>query len=190
MSCALSWRPVGYLYFYIISYFNSFSKFKAATEGLDKDRAARLLAQNGKNVIVMKGPNPILRILKYFFGGFCTLLWLAAIVSVLCYQPLGGSNPQFINLAVAGMLIVVICLQAAFSAFQDFTSSRVMNSIKNLLATEATVIRNGTEMKINADNLVVGDLVYLSMGNKTPADVRVIECSDLKFDNSMLTGER
>ena len=64
-----------------------------------------------------------------------------------------------------------------------------MNSIKGMMASDATVIRNGIEMKITADKIVVGDLVVLTYGTKVPADLRLIECVDLRFDRSMLTGE-
>ena len=58
-----------------------------------------------------------------------------------------------------------------------------------MMPSSATVIRNGIEKKIYAEELVVGDLVILSYGTKVPADIRLIETHDLKFDKSMLTGE-
>jgi sodium/potassium-transporting ATPase subunit alpha len=84
---------------------------------------------------------------------------------------------------------VVIVLQASFSAFQDWSSSKVMKSIKNLIPSKATVIRTGAELNISAEEVVIGDVVVLSYGNKVPADLRIIECHDLKFDRSLLTGE-
>jgi P-type E1-E2 ATPase len=63
-----------------------------------------------------------------------------------------------------------------------------MKSIKNMMPSSASVIRNGSEQKIPVEKIVVGDLVVLSYGAKVPADVRIIESIDLKFDKSMLTG--
>ena len=83
----------------------------------------------------------------------------------------------------------MIGLQAAFEAFQDWSSSKVMNSIKGMMAADATVIRNGVETRIPADRIVPGDLVLLTYGQKVPADLRIIESADLRFDRSMLTGE-
>ena len=80
-------------------------------------------------------------------------------------------------------------LQAAFSAFQDWSSTKVMKSIKNMMPSSTTVIRNGVEMKKPAEELVVGDLVLLTYGTKVPADIRLVEAQELKFDKSMLTGE-
>jgi sodium/potassium-transporting ATPase subunit alpha len=157
--------------------------------GLTTDKARLRLAQNGKNKIEPKKKNPFFKFIGYFFTGFCSLLWIAAIVCVLCYKPLGDPNPQFINLAIAVLLVIVILLQAAFTAFQDWSSNKVMKSIKNLLPTKAVVIRDGLEQTIPLEDIVIGDLVVLISGNKVPADCRIIEVSDLKFDNSMLTGE-
>jgi sodium/potassium-transporting ATPase subunit alpha len=64
-----------------------------------------------------------------------------------------------------------------------------MKSIKNMMPHSALVIRNGHETKILVDEVVVGDLVCLTYGHKVPADIRLTESHDLKFDKSMLTGE-
>jgi sodium/potassium-transporting ATPase subunit alpha len=66
-----------------------------------------------------------------------------------------------------------------------------MKSVKTLIAEQATVLRNGKPYIIPARDLVVGDVVYLSMGDRVPADLRLVEVSsDVKFDRSLLTGER
>jgi sodium/potassium-transporting ATPase subunit alpha len=66
-----------------------------------------------------------------------------------------------------------------------------MKSIKTIIADEATVIRGGTEKRLSATTLVTGDIVKLSMGDRVPADLRLVAVSsDLKFDRSLLTGER
>ena len=119
--------------------------------------------------------------LSSFYNPFsCSLYFLFGI---------GDPNPDPTNLGLGILLFIVIMLQAAFEAFQDWSSSKVMNSIKGMMAADATVIRNGVEMKISAEKIVVGDLVVLTYGTKVPADLRLIECADLRFDRSMLTGE-
>ncbi|GAM25690.1 hypothetical protein SAMD00019534_088650 [Acytostelium subglobosum LB1] len=86
--------------------------------------------------------------------------------------------------------MIVIFLQASFSAFQDWSTARVMKSILNMLPAECLVVRDGNMTRINTNQLVVGDIVHLSMGNKVPADMVIIHTSgDLKVDNSVLTGE-
>lgn len=59
-----------------------------------------------------------------------------------------------------------------------------------MIPAESLVLREGQQKRVPAAELVVGDIVYLSLGNKCPADFRIIQCSgDLKFDRSVLTGE-
>lgn len=66
-----------------------------------------------------------------------------------------------------------------------------MSSIKTLIAEEATVIRDSKHQTIPSRDVVVGDLVVLSMGDRVPADIRLVQASsDLRFDRSLLTGER
>ena len=157
-------------------------------KGLDVDMARQLLLKHGKNAITQKKTNLVRKILGYFVSGFCGLIWLAAITVILAWKPI-GNPPDPTNLGLGIMLILVIFIQAAFTAFQDWSSSKVMQSIKSMMPSSATVIRNGTQMKIPVEDMVVGDLVVLSYGTKVPADVRLVDSRDLKFDKSMLTGE-
>lgn len=75
---------------------------------------------------------------------------------------------------MAIMVVIVILLQASFLAFQDWSTRRVMNSILDLLPAEAMVVRDGQPKKMLATELVVGDIVQISIGNKVPADLRLL----------------
>ena len=156
--------------------------------GLTNEHAASLLVKNGPNVIKQEKRSVLLKLVDYLLTGFCGVLWIGAIICFLAWKPI-GNPPDPTNLGLAILLIVVILLQAGFSAFQDWSSGKVMASIKNMMPSSASVIRNGSEQKVPAENLVVGDLVVLSYGAKVPADIRIIEINDLRFDKSMLTGE-
>ncbi|RKO91743.1 E1-E2 ATPase-domain-containing protein [Blyttiomyces helicus] len=130
------------------------------------------------------------KIVQYVFGGFNAMMWLAFVVTLLSYKPLGDPNPQILNLGVAILLMAVIIISAAFYAIVDFNANKIMASIRGLVAQEATVVRNGIKMDIPAEEVLVGDIIVLSLGQRVPADVRLIEVSpDLKFDRSLLTGE-
>jgi sodium/potassium-transporting ATPase subunit alpha len=92
-------------------------------------------------------------------------------------------------LTIYQMLVIVI--SSTFYAVVDWNASRVMKSIKSLIADNAIVVRDGKQQTVLAVDIVVGDLVLLSMGDRVPADMRIVQVSsDLKFDRSLLTGER
>ncbi|KAH8826038.1 calcium ATPase transmembrane domain M-containing protein [Flagelloscypha sp. PMI_526] len=157
--------------------------------GLDSITVQRK-ALDGQNVISRPPTQYWKKLLNYVFGGFNFLMWIAFIVTILSYQPLGGDHPAGFNLGVAVLLFLVIAISSTFYALVDFHASRVMKSIKSLVAQDATVIRSGTRQIIKAAELVLGDIVVLSMGECVPADLRIFETSsDLKFDRSLLTGE-
>ncbi|KAG6894064.1 hypothetical protein C0992_007605, partial [Termitomyces sp. T32_za158] len=161
----------------------------APDRGLDNAQVARNIRRDGENTITKKKrPNYWMKIYIYFFHGFGAPLWYAVLISLINYKP-AGRTPLPTNLALAILITVVILSQALFSAFQDWSSSRIVNSILNLIPSECLVIRKGSTSRIPTVNLVVGDIVVLSVGNKVPADLRLIKTSDdLRFDRSVLTG--
>ncbi|KAG2112549.1 uncharacterized protein F5147DRAFT_71235 [Suillus discolor] len=150
--------------------------------------AVRRRERDGKNTI---SPPPTVywkKTLNYVFGGFNFLMWIAFILTILSYKPLGPPLPFVLGVAVLLMLVIII--SAAFYALVDWNASRIMKSIKSLIAHEAAVIRDGNQQIISAADIVVGDVAVLSAGDRVPADMRVVQASsDLRFDRSLLTGE-
>ncbi|KAF9583810.1 hypothetical protein BGW38_008450, partial [Lunasporangiospora selenospora] len=160
------------------------------TKGLSHDEAERRLKANGLNKLDMRKPNYVKKVLGYIFGGFCSILWIGAFTFLLCWQPPLSDPPNITNFALAMLIIFVIFLQATFSAFQDFSTAKVMSSILDMIPAECHVFRGGNLVKIPASHLVVGDRVHLSLGNKVPADMRLLQATnDTRLDRSVLTGE-
>ncbi|CAG7558902.1 unnamed protein product [Fusarium equiseti] len=161
----------------------------SAGEGLSESAAATRLERDGKNTLPHPKTNYIKRTLKYIFGGFCSVLWVGAIIFFLCWQPL-SNPPSNQNLSLAVLILIVIFLQAGFSAFQDWSTAKTMNSILDLLPSFATVKRDGELKSLPTIGLVAGDVIHLQVGDKVPADLRIISHSgDIRFDRSVLTGE-
>lgn len=161
----------------------------SAQVGLDSAQVERRLKQHGKNVM-SKPPKRLLRkIFGYVFGGFGTLLVACSILAFISWKPLGNPDPQTSNLALAIVLLVVVMIQACSNAWQDFSTSRIMDSIAGMLPDAVTAIRDGSHSSIQAPDLVQGDIVVISLGNKIAADLRLISCSEAKFDRSVVTGE-
>lgn len=119
--------------------------------GLNSVVATQLYHKNGPNKIRQSRENMFLKILGYFLSGFGSLFLGAAVLCIIAWKPLGdldGLTPDPVNLSLGVMLVVVIFIQAAFNAFQDWSSTRVMNSIKNMMPSNADVIRSGKEVII------------------------------------------
>ncbi|KAI3577874.1 hypothetical protein IWW34DRAFT_740339 [Fusarium oxysporum f. sp. albedinis] len=157
--------------------------------GLSESSAATRLERDGKNTLPHPKTNYIKRTLKYIFGGFCSVLWIGAIIFFLCWQPL-SNPPSNQNLSLAVLILIVIFLQAGFSAFQDWSTAKTMNAILDLLPSFAMVKRDGELKSLPTVGLVAGDVVHLKVGDKVPADLRIVSHSgDIRFDRSVLTGE-
>lgn len=130
------------------------------------------------------------KLFNYMFGGFSGILWIAGILACLSWKPIGEPDPQAINLYIGCVIFIVILINIAFTVWQDYTTSQVMKSIHSMLPATCVVLRDGEKKQIPASDLVIGDLVVLSLGIKVPADLRLVEVSsDLRFDRSILTGE-
>ncbi|KAK5125068.1 hypothetical protein LTR85_001259 [Meristemomyces frigidus] len=157
--------------------------------GLTNAQAAQKLKATGPN---MPSPPPsrwFRNTIGYLFGGFGSILFVAAILVFVAWKPL-GRPPALANLALAIVLVIVWMIQAAFSFWQDFSTSRVMASIGTMLPDECLVFRDGTLQSVHGKDVVPGDMLKITLGNKLPADVRFVEVSsDARFDRSILTGE-
>ena len=96
-----------------------------------------------------------------------------------------------INMATIDALIILTVLvsNAFIGAIQEGKSGKVFRSLKRLAQTEATVLRGGLEEIIMESEVVVGDILILSEGQKVSADSRVIFSYNLTLDEAAFTGE-
>ena len=127
-----------------------------------------------------------LAFLKEMTGFFSLLLWFGAILSFIGF--LIDSTDQT-NLYLAIVLAVVVFVTGCFSYYQSSKSAALMAQFKNFIPPKALVIRNGSESSIEALKLVPGDLIRIKGGENIPADIRIIECHEMKVNNASLTGE-
>ncbi|ESN95059.1 hypothetical protein HELRODRAFT_157737 [Helobdella robusta] len=160
--------------------------------GLSESDAQKRLARDGPNVLTPpKEKGAFIKFIEIMFGGFAILLWGGFVLALIAYgiQFLNDSNPPKDNLYLAIVLFAVVAITGAFSYYQNYSSSKVMDSFRNLIPQIATVIRDGKKQSMEALKLVVGDVVDVKFGDRVPADIRIIESSSCKVDNSSLTGE-
>ncbi|KAL5601021.1 hypothetical protein BROUX41_005850 [Berkeleyomyces rouxiae] len=159
------------------------------SSGLSSDEITRRLAKHGPNSHSPPPSDLFSRVFGYFFKGFGPVLLVASILVFIAWKPL-GKPPQKANLALAIVLLGVFVIQACFNLWQDWSSSKVMNSIKTMMPSSCLVIRNGVQTSVDAVDIVPGDIMVIKAGDKLCADVRYLQVSsDAKFDRSVLTGE-
>uniref|UniRef100_A0A8C8VR61 ATPase Na+/K+ transporting subunit alpha 2 n=1 Tax=Pelusios castaneus TaxID=367368 RepID=A0A8C8VR61_9SAUR len=116
----------------------------------------------------------------------CWAVLLCGCETVASFHPRVSFSPQlYLGVVLAAVVIVTGC----FSYYQEAKSSKIMDSFKNMVPQQALVIREGEKIQINAENVVVGDLVEVKGGDRVPADLRIISSHGCKVDNSSLTGE-
>jgi len=112
------------------------------------------------------------------FHFFALMLWAAAGLAVLAGMP---------QLTIA--IVIIVILNGLFAFVQEYRAERAAEHLRNLLPRLATVIRDLKPAVIDAEALVVGDLVVLEAGDRISADLTAVEAHALTVDTSTLTGE-
>lgn len=87
------------------------------------------------------------------------------------------------------ILIVVSLLNAFIEFFQQYKTESILEGFKSLIPGKCMVIRDGVQVEIFAIDVVTGDILIVRLGDKLPADVRLVVSNEIKVDNSSITGE-
>jgi len=147
--------------------------------GLSSEDALGRVTNWGYNELVVKAADPVWKkYLEQFKDPLILLLLASAVVSVCMGQ---------LDDAASISLAIVIVVTVGF--VQEYRSEQTLEKLKKLVPPECNVIRNGKLENFEAKYLVPGDLVTLQTGDRVPADLRLVLCTDLQVDESSLTGE-
>ncbi len=147
--------------------------------GLEPQEVERRRASHGLNQVGVDEPDPLWKkYLEQFNNPFIMMLLVSAIISVLMKQ---------FDDAVSITIAIVIVVTVGF--VQEYRSEQTVERMKALLPPVCRCLRDGVCENIYAKYLVPGDVVRLSIGDKIPADVRLVEVNDLAVDESSFTGE-
>src|SRR5262245_14971901 len=148
-------------------------------DGLDNDTARERLATYGENKLPAKRPRPaILRFFAHFNDVLIYILIAAGVLKAI----LG----EWVDFAV---IIAVAVINALVGFLQEGRAQRALDSIRGMLSVTAQVRRDGDWQKVDAQTLVPGDVVRIASGDRIPADMRLLEVSNLRVEESALTGE-
>merc|ERR1712001_22340 len=161
-------------------------------DGLTDDQVAKGIAEHGKNQLTPPKTTPEwVKFCQCLFSGFAMLLWFGAILCFLAYgiQASAYEEPPDDNLYLGIVLSAVVTVTGIFSYYQEAKSAKIMESFKNLVPQYAVVRRNGEKITVKAAELTLGDIIEVKFGDRVPADMRVLEATNFKVDNSSLTGE-
>ena len=147
--------------------------------GLSDVEASIRLSKNGKNELIKQKKVTIVQMfLEQFQDPMVIILIIGAIISVFLQE--------FID---ASIIMVVILLNGLIGVVQEFKAEKAIDALEKLSSPKASVIRGGYLKEIDSKDLVAGDIIELSVGNYVPADIRLLTSTNLKVEESTLTGE-
>lgn len=159
--------------------------------GLTSNEASERLLKNGFNKLEEKKKKHwILVFLSQFNDPMVYVLLAAAVLSIAvsAYSFFSGLTDEFDWIDTVIILGVVI-LNSIIGTVQESKAEKSLEALKKMSSPTTTVRRDGKILTIKAEELVVGDVVILEEGQIVPADLRLINTSNLKTDESSLTGE-
>ena len=159
--------------------------------GLTSERVSALQAQFGPNKLDEKKKKPlVLRFLEQFADVMIIILLIAAVISfvVTCIQVVNGEG-EAIEFVEPALIVFIVVLNAVMGLVQESKAEKALEALKNMSAPHARVLRDGKEQIVAASELVPGDIIFLEAGDFVPADARLLESTNLKSEESALTGE-
>ena len=149
------------------------------TKGLSKNQATLILENIGYNEFEKKKKkSKIACFFEQFDGFIIKLLFGASVVSAFLGQ-LGDSVT----------IIIIVLLEALLGVWQNNKAEKSLEALKQYSSSKTKVLRDGEFNEIPSKNLVPGDMIAFEAGDIIPADCRLVKSSQLKIDESSLTGE-
>lgn len=126
----------------------------------------------------------VIKFIKQFNDFMIIILIIASIISAVVAR-LEGSNDYFDSI----IIIAIVVFNAIMGLVQEAKAEKSLEALKKMTAPTCRIKRNGKISTIKSEQIVPGDIVLLEAGNYVPADCRLISSSNLKIEESSLTGE-
>lgn len=165
--------------FHSLSEKELYTSLNSSADGLSAHNAEELLHKHGLNEITAERKiSPFTIFIKQFYSPLVWILLGALIISVIL--------EEFVDAAVIGIIVI---LNAILGLVQEYRAEKAIEALRKLTSLQATVWRDGKEIRIDSKYLVPGDLILLETGNKIPADARLSEVHSFETQEASLTGE-
>lgn len=167
------------MHFYSLSVDETAKSLKTnQKDGLSNNEVNERLKTYGKNELKIKETPLLVRILRPLGGIFNYILYVAGFISFWHQEYVDGI-----------IIIVIVLISAIIEWVQSRSAEKILKSLKKQNSQQVVVKRDFKKITIDATDLVPGDVIYLTEGEKVPADSRIITQTDLRADESILTGE-
>lgn len=147
--------------------------------GLSQAEAEKRLVESGPNVLPEKPPTSDLTIIIRQFQS--PLIYILLIAAAISYW--------LSDVTDALVILLAVTVNTILGFYQERKAERGLTALKRILSPQARVVRDGRTQMVVVQNIVPGDIVILSAGDRVPADGVVIEASELTVDEAILTGE-
>ena len=155
-----------------------FKRLSSSDKGLSSSEAQERLEKYGANEITEKKVSRIRKFLGYFYGPIPWMIEAAAIMSAVIQH-----WPDF------GIILMLLALNAVVGFWQENKADNAIELLKQKLAPNAKILRDGKWVQKPAKELVPGDIVRVRIGDIVPADTKLLKGDYIQADESALTGE-
>ncbi len=161
-----------------------FKGLKTGEEGLTSADARERLEKNGKNKLdEAKSVSLLVRLLNQLKDPMVLVLIAAAIVSAITAI---YANESFADVII---ILAVVVINSVLGVYQESKAEKAIEALRGMTAAKSKVIRDGKQIEVKSEDLVVGDIIVLEAGDSIPADGRIISSASMKVEESPLTGE-
>ncbi|KAH2721260.1 hypothetical protein KXW29_000941 [Aspergillus fumigatus] len=158
--------------------------------GLSQDQVVRSRQKYGPNALAEDPPTPLWELVLEQFKDQLVLILLgsAAVSFVLALFEEGDDWTAFVDPVV---ILTILILNAIVGVTQESSAEKAIAALQEYSANEATVVRDGKTQRIKAEDLVPGDIIHIGVGDRVPADCRLlaIQSNSFRVDQAVLTGE-
>lgn len=159
-------------------------------EGLTADEAQARLEKNGKNKLAEGKRTPLWRkFLAQLADPMIIILICAAAVSAIIAVVETHGHATVGDFADVIIIMAVVLINATLGVLQESKAEAAIEALKQMTAATTKVLRDGRQISVRSEDLVVGDIIVLEAGDAVPADARILNCASLKCEESAMTGE-